>query len=145
MHGTCGYDRLCFQKNLHVLRITGWNNIMRYRFHTTLPLFGHYFRQLVNMLGKNMVPSKRGPLFQHCSFQLEFMRHLKILKKKKWTACSRQSFIFCPLLVQENYVPHPDIAHPFGNPPFANYERNPIIACWLRFRGVFQFGVLKQH
>ncbi len=39
---------------------------------------------------------------------------------------------------------HPIIAHPIGNPPFANYERNPIVACWERFRGVFQFGVLKQ-
>ena len=25
-----------------------------------------------------------------------------------------------------------------GNPPFANYERNPLIPCWQRFRSAFQ-------
>ena len=25
-----------------------------------------------------------------------------------------------------------------------NYERNPFVACWSKFRGVLQFGVLKQ-
>lgn len=35
--------------------------------------------------------------------------------------------------VQENLQhthTHTDIAHLFGNPPFANYKRNPSIACW---------------
>ena len=29
-------------------------------------------------------------------------------------------------IFQENYVPHPDIAHPETAIPLANYERNPI-------------------
>ena len=38
--------------------------------------------------------------------------------------------------VQENCNTPPK--HTPGNPPFANYERNPFIACWQRLRGVFQ-------
>ncbi len=29
------------------------------------------------------------------------------------------------IYMQESYVTHPDIAHPFVNPSFANCERNP--------------------
>ena len=29
---------------------------------------------------------------------------------------------------QENY--NTPVEHTPGNPPFANYERNPLIACW---------------
>ena len=49
-------------------------------------------------------------------------------------------------IFQENYVPHPDIAHPETAIPLANYERNPIFfkpqRVKVAFRGVFQLGVL---
>ena len=39
--------------------------------------------------------------------------------------------------VQESY--NTPLEHTPGNPPFANYERNPDISCWKKVaRGVFQ-------
>ena len=51
----------------------------------------------------------------------------------------RNSAIF-----QESYVPHPDIAHPFGHSPFANYERIPWKQPVGKGLGVCSKGVLKQ-
>ena len=45
--------------------------------------------------------------------------------------------------IQESYVPHPDIAHPFGNPPGPNYERIPDLQPVGKGLGVCSKGVLK--
>ena len=76
------------------------------------------------------------PIFRfHVSFREDKSTLLKILlKSSKIITFTPETF---PCKIRKKIYPStkiatppPPRAHPFGNPPFANYERNSFIACW---------------